>query len=67
MARSADHVVRVEKGRARPEELAAIIAVLITRAAGQSVRASVKPRSVKAGWRRLERALGFCPPHSWRN
>jgi hypothetical protein len=61
-------LVRVEKGQASDEELAALTAVLLARAAGQEQEATayVKPRSV-AGWRRLERQSGFAAPHSWRS
>ncbi|MFE2430813.1 acyl-CoA carboxylase epsilon subunit [Actinacidiphila soli] len=60
--------VRVEKGQASDEELAALTAVLLARAAatGQDTEDYVKPRSV-AGWRRLERQSGFAAPHSWRS
>ncbi|WP_129306368.1 acyl-CoA carboxylase subunit epsilon [Streptomyces sp. L2] len=56
--------IRVEKGQAGPEEVAAITAVLLARAAAapEPVR-RVRPR---AGWRRLEREPGFRAPHSWR-
>ncbi|MGW3285725.1 acyl-CoA carboxylase subunit epsilon [Streptomyces sp. NPDC001002] len=59
--------IRVEKGHAEPEEVAAITAVLLARAAATpstdpSDSASPKP---KAGWRRLEREGGFRAPHSW--
>ena len=61
-------LVRVEKGQASDEELAALTAVLLARAAasGQDTGDYVQPRSV-AGWRRLERQSGFAAPHSWRS
>ncbi|WP_327114146.1 acyl-CoA carboxylase subunit epsilon [Streptomyces sp. NBC_01341] len=64
-ATPADSVLRVEKGQAGPEELAAITAVLLARAAG---RADVPARRGRdtAGWRRLERTPGFRAPHSWQ-
>jgi hypothetical protein len=60
-------VVRVEKGHAEPEELAALTAVLLARAAaaGQDTTAYVRPRTT-AGWRRLERTPGFRSAHSWQ-
>jgi hypothetical protein len=62
--------VRVEKGQASDEELAALTAVLLARAAAtgqeQETTGYVKPRSV-AGWRRLERQSGFAAPHSLRS
>ncbi|WP_089103847.1 acyl-CoA carboxylase subunit epsilon [Streptomyces hyaluromycini] len=67
MPLSADHFFRVEKGHAQPEELAAITTVLVARIAREFVRAPAKPLSTQAGWRRLDRNLGFCAPHSWQN
>jgi hypothetical protein len=58
------NLLRVEKGHADPEELAAITAVLLARAAAQPAEAH-DGRST-AGWRRLEREHGFRAPHSWR-
>ncbi|MER6013797.1 acyl-CoA carboxylase subunit epsilon [Streptomyces bluensis] len=57
--------IRVEKGHAEPEEVAAITAVLLARAAAQPA-APVHRGRLKAGWRRLEREPGFRAPHSWR-
>lgn len=61
-------LVRVERGHASDEELAALTAVLLARAAarGQDATDYVRPRST-AGWRRLERQSGFSAPHSWRS
>jgi hypothetical protein len=56
--------IRVEKGHAEPEEVAAITAVLLARAAAQSPTPTHRGRA-KAGWRRLEREPGFRAPHSW--
>ncbi|WP_327268191.1 acyl-CoA carboxylase subunit epsilon [Streptomyces sp. NBC_01218] len=61
---SAESVLRVEKGHAAPEELAAITAVLLARAAGRP--GPVGRRREMAGWRRLERTPGFRAPHSWQ-
>ncbi|MCX4819597.1 acyl-CoA carboxylase subunit epsilon [Streptomyces sp. NBC_01142] len=58
-------LLRVEKGHADPEELAAITAVLLARAAAQPVAPSHRGRSA-AGWRRLERQSGFRTAHSWQ-
>jgi hypothetical protein len=61
-----DHtLLRVEKGHAEPEELAAITAVLLARAAARSDPRAHRGRST-AGWRRLERTPGFRAPHSWQ-
>ncbi|MFI1418884.1 acyl-CoA carboxylase subunit epsilon [Streptomyces sp. NPDC020731] len=59
--------IRVEKGHAGPEEVAAITAILLARAAAQpSAEASAHRGRARAGWRRLEREPGFRAPHSWR-
>ncbi|MFC9057726.1 acyl-CoA carboxylase epsilon subunit [Streptomyces sp. NPDC057074] len=58
--------LRVEKGRAAPEEIAAITAVVLARAAARSTSEST-PEPAKASWRRLERLYGFPAPHSWRH
>jgi hypothetical protein len=57
--------IRVEKGHAEPEEVAAITAVLLARAAAQSSPTETHRGRPKAGWRRLEREGGFRAPHSW--
>ncbi|MFI0982636.1 acyl-CoA carboxylase subunit epsilon [Streptomyces sp. NPDC021093] len=66
-AASAGAVVRVERGEASEEELAAVVALFSllaqrrtsTSAAGEAVR----PR---ARWRRPERTVGYHAPYSWR-
>ncbi|MEW1887569.1 MULTISPECIES: acyl-CoA carboxylase subunit epsilon [unclassified Streptomyces] len=62
---TAESVLRVEKGLADPEELAAITAVLLARAAARPATAPTRVRDT-AGWRRLERTPGFRAPHSWQ-
>ncbi|GGN76088.1 hypothetical protein GCM10011579_056720 [Streptomyces albiflavescens] len=57
--------IRVEKGHAEPEEVAAITAILLARAAAASTHAPAHRGRLKAGWRRLEREPGFHAPHSW--
>ncbi|MEV6836082.1 acyl-CoA carboxylase subunit epsilon [Streptomyces sp. NPDC051133] len=59
--------IRVEKGHADPEEVAAITAVLLARAAARPAADSAQAHRgrPKAGWRRLEREGGFRAPHSW--
>ena len=62
------NLLRVEKGHADPEELAAITAVLLARAAArpdEDTAAGHRGRTT-AGWRRLERQSGFRPSHSWQ-
>ncbi|MFF8716020.1 acyl-CoA carboxylase subunit epsilon [Streptomyces sp. NPDC015184] len=66
MSTAAESVLRVEKGLADPEELAAITAVLLARAAAQPTAAPVHRGRSTAGWRRLERTPGFRAPHSWQ-
>jgi hypothetical protein len=56
-------VIRVVKGHARPEDLAALTAVLLLRAraaAGRHGRGEDRPAT--AAWR----SPAFRPPHSWR-
>ncbi|MEV8537269.1 acyl-CoA carboxylase subunit epsilon [Streptomyces sp. NPDC051211] len=62
---STDMLLRVEKGHAEPEELAAITAILLARAASTPSIPAARTRST-AGWRRLERTPGFRAPHSWQ-
>ncbi|MFC3575384.1 acyl-CoA carboxylase subunit epsilon [Streptomyces yaanensis] len=58
--------IRVEKGHAEPEEVAAITAILLARAAARTTEPTQAHRTGrKAGWRRLEREGGFRAPHSW--
>jgi hypothetical protein len=56
--------IRVEKGHAEPEEVAAITAILLARASAAPA-APAHSAHRKAGWRRLEREGGFRAPHSW--
>ncbi|MGP3986386.1 acyl-CoA carboxylase epsilon subunit [Streptomyces sp. 3N207] len=71
LSAEANSVVRVEKGQANAEELAAVTALLLARAAastraGHSRTSARRGRPTKAGWRRLERQHGFRAPHSWQ-
>ncbi|MEU3771763.1 acyl-CoA carboxylase subunit epsilon [Streptomyces sp. NPDC032472] len=66
MSKTADTLLRVEKGNAEPEELAAITAILLARAAATPQARPVHRIGSQAGWRRLERTLGFRAPHSWQ-
>ncbi|SEN99726.1 acyl-CoA carboxylase epsilon subunit [Actinacidiphila rubida] len=65
MTTSAESIVRVERGHADPEELAALTAILLARAAAGEPEPATPARST-AGWRRLERSRGFRAPHSWQ-
>ncbi len=58
--------IRVEKGHAELEEVAAITALLLARAAARPEAAPAHRGRARAGWRRLEREPGFRAPHSWR-
>ncbi|MCX2967461.1 acyl-CoA carboxylase epsilon subunit [Streptomyces sp. TRM70308] len=62
------NLVRVERGRASDEELAAVTALLLARAASGPGAApeATAPRRTPARWRRLERTPGFRAPHSWQ-
>jgi Acyl-CoA carboxylase epsilon subunit len=64
-ATATENVLRVEKGHAELEELAAITAILMARAAAEAAASSAHRVRSKAGWRRLEREPGFRAPHSW--
>ncbi|MET9324948.1 acyl-CoA carboxylase subunit epsilon [Streptomyces sp. NPDC003038] len=61
-----DTLLRVEKGNAEPEELAAITAILLARAAAAPEAAPTHRMGSQARWRRLERTPGFRAPHSWQ-
>ncbi|KAA0922384.1 acyl-CoA carboxylase epsilon subunit [Streptomyces apricus] len=56
-------MLRVEKGEAGPEEVAAITAVLLARAAARTPAAAAR-RGHHPG--RRWRAPAFGAPHSWR-
>jgi hypothetical protein len=66
---SDDRLLRVEKGHAGPEELAALTAVLLARAAAADGTEAdlAEDRPSPARWRRLERRTHFGAPHSWRD
>uniref|UniRef100_A0AAU2VFP8 Acyl-CoA carboxylase subunit epsilon n=1 Tax=Streptomyces sp. NBC_00003 TaxID=2903608 RepID=A0AAU2VFP8_9ACTN len=57
-----DAVVRIERGQAGPEELAAITAVLMARAAARTNTPAARHNLPKAGWR----PPGHRAPHSWQ-
>lgn len=65
-AESAHSLVRVEKGQASEEELAALTAVLLARAAHQPATVPAQPHATAARWRRLERQRGFHGASSWQ-
>jgi hypothetical protein len=55
-------VVRIERGEVGPEELAAITAVLLARAAAQANSPAARRGRSRAGWR----TPGHRAPHSWQ-
>ncbi|MFD5557175.1 acyl-CoA carboxylase subunit epsilon [Streptomyces sp. NPDC127068] len=59
-------LLRVEKGHAEPEEVAALTAILLARAAAGTAEPAPATPVAKPGWRRLERQYGFRAPHSWQ-
>lgn len=62
------NLVRVERGEASDEELAAVTALLLARAGAARTATGEEegPRRSTAGWRRLERTPGFRSAHSWQ-
>ncbi|MEV0741826.1 acyl-CoA carboxylase subunit epsilon [Streptomyces sp. NPDC050549] len=62
-------LLRLERGQASPEELAALTAVLLSRglAAGAVPDDTARAQQAVALWRRLERVSGFEGPRSWRS
>jgi hypothetical protein len=57
-----DRIVRVVTGRAGPEEVAVVVALLLARAA-EAVRQESAPAARGA---RRRRPAAFLPPHSWQ-
>ena len=66
IAPSADPLVRVVKGRLADEELAALTAVLLARAAATSGH-SPKLGRAPARWQRPERRPDYRSPVSWHS
>ncbi|MEZ7002871.1 acyl-CoA carboxylase subunit epsilon [Streptomyces sp. AD55] len=56
--------LRVGKGHAGPEELAAVTAVLPARATAAPADPGPAGDAPRPGWARPERAAGFLAPHS---
>jgi hypothetical protein len=57
---------RIERGHAEPDELAAVVAVLLARAAGPRGPGDAAGPRRAVRWRRLERQSGFGAAHSWQ-
>ncbi|WP_329140060.1 acyl-CoA carboxylase subunit epsilon [Streptomyces sp. NBC_01476] len=60
------HQLRVERGAASPEELAALIAVLLSRTAAEADPPAAAEPVPTARWRRPERVYLFDAPRVWR-
>ncbi|WP_019635013.1 acyl-CoA carboxylase epsilon subunit [Actinomadura atramentaria] len=63
--------IRIEKGALSAEETAAVVAVVLARAATARAAAFRDRRAARAarstaGWTRLERSFGFRCAHSWQ-
>ncbi|WP_434598879.1 acyl-CoA carboxylase subunit epsilon [Streptomyces sp. A5-4] len=65
-ATDSERLFRVEKGAPDAEELAALTAVLLTRAAGPPPGSEPPRERATAGWRRLERRARFAGPRTWQ-
>ncbi|MFJ5531283.1 acyl-CoA carboxylase epsilon subunit [Streptomyces sp. NPDC093261] len=64
---SNDTVLRIERGNADPEELAAVTALLLARAAARPISGPPgPPPTAAAAWRRPDRERAYRPPHSWK-
>ncbi|MFF0484199.1 acyl-CoA carboxylase subunit epsilon [Streptomyces sp. NPDC004435] len=63
---TADNFLRIERGSADPEELAALVAVLFSRMTGPEEPDGTSAGRPVARWQRLERAPGHHTPRSWR-
>nr|ADE34514.1 SsfX1 [Streptomyces sp. SF2575] len=57
--------IRVERGHARPEELAALTAILLARAAAPAAGPAA-PERATAAWRRRRHVPGLHTAHSWQ-
>ncbi|WP_327723628.1 acyl-CoA carboxylase subunit epsilon [Streptomyces europaeiscabiei] len=63
---AASLLIRVERGHAETEELAAVTVVLLARSAGPEPDAwRDPPPRVAAAWRRPHHHRGFCSAHTW--
>nr|WP_280693356.1 acyl-CoA carboxylase epsilon subunit [Kitasatospora sp. GAS204B] len=66
MTRSTESLVRVTRGTLSDEELAALTAVLLARAAAQQATAALPAVEPIARWQRLERRPAYYSPVSWQ-
>jgi len=58
-------LVRVVRGQLADDELAALTAVLLSRAAAPAAEPETTD-AMSPNWQRLERSGGYRAPHSWR-
>ncbi|MEV0529983.1 acyl-CoA carboxylase subunit epsilon [Streptomyces sp. NPDC050439] len=66
-AQSKDALLRIERGNATEEELAAVTVTLLSLAAGRcEPRAEGRGERRGALWSRRERTMPYQAPHSWR-
>ncbi|MDR3081392.1 MAG: acyl-CoA carboxylase subunit epsilon [Streptomyces sp.] len=65
-ATDGETLIRVEKGEPTEAELAALTAVLLTRAAVSEDAAPDTGARATARWSRLERSAGHRQPRSWQ-
>ncbi|MEE1785796.1 acyl-CoA carboxylase subunit epsilon [Streptomyces sp. SP17BM10] len=66
MTASAEPLVRIVRGSLSDEELAALTAVLMARAAAAQQAAAIAPVEPIANWQRLERRPAYYSPVSWQ-
>ncbi|MBO1414602.1 acyl-CoA carboxylase epsilon subunit [Streptomyces sp. FH025] len=66
MTDSAEPLVRIVRGSLSDEELAALTAVLLARAAAGQQAAAIAPVEPIATWHRLERRPAYYSPVSWQ-
>ncbi|MFJ9840717.1 acyl-CoA carboxylase subunit epsilon [Kitasatospora sp. NPDC101155] len=66
MTASAEPLVRIVRGSLSDEELAALTAVLMARAAAAQQVAAIAPIEPIASWQRLERRPAYYSPVSWQ-
>ncbi|MFE6051227.1 acyl-CoA carboxylase subunit epsilon [Kitasatospora sp. NPDC056446] len=66
MTASAEPLVRIVRGSLTDEELAALTAVLMARAAVAQQAAAASPIEPIANWQRLERRPAYYSPVSWQ-
>ncbi|GAA2129669.1 hypothetical protein GCM10009760_01160 [Kitasatospora kazusensis] len=66
MSASAESLVRIVRGSLTDEELAAVTAVLMARAASARLAAAAPTVEPIARWSRLERRPAYYSPVSWQ-